>query len=326
MSYPRGDLVNSHTPKHKTSVKYKDLDHAIRLCREVGPGCCVAKTDFKSAFRNLPIRPQDRKWLVMKAQHPRTMKTFYFVDKCLPFGASISCSHFQRVSNAIEAIFRHKAKAKANNYLDDFLLVALLKWLCNYHLDIFLDICTKINFPVAPEKTECSTQIIVFLGMLLDTIRTMYKALMVLAYYGLFRVGELTKRDHPIKVTDLHVGRKKRKMQIILRTSKTHGLGDNLQKVKIESFEQKLSLKESGKELKIPDIDMRDKRYSPYNLVQNYVDIRDGYTNFNEPFFIFRDNKPVSPVHVREVLRKALKAAGLRPELYGTQFSYRSCH
>ena len=36
LSHPQGDSVNSNTPKHKTSVKYKDLDHAIHLCREVG--------------------------------------------------------------------------------------------------------------------------------------------------------------------------------------------------------------------------------------------------------------------------------------------------
>ena len=95
LSHPRGDSVNSNMPKKMTSVKYKDLDNAIRLCREVGIGCYIAKTDFKSALRVLPIKPEDRCWLVMKAQHPISKRFFYFVDKCLPFGASISCSHFQ---------------------------------------------------------------------------------------------------------------------------------------------------------------------------------------------------------------------------------------
>ena len=55
LSYPNDDSVNSNTPKSKCSVKYKDLDNAIRLCLEVGRGCYTVKLDMKSAFRNLPI-------------------------------------------------------------------------------------------------------------------------------------------------------------------------------------------------------------------------------------------------------------------------------
>ena len=65
---------------------------------------------MKSVFRNLPIKPEDRKWLVMKAVDPADGVTYYFMDKCLPFGASISCTHFQRVSNAIAHIFNWRTK------------------------------------------------------------------------------------------------------------------------------------------------------------------------------------------------------------------------
>lgn len=42
------------------------------------------------AFRNVPIRVQDFRWLIMKAEHPVTGEIFYFVDKALPFGSSRS--------------------------------------------------------------------------------------------------------------------------------------------------------------------------------------------------------------------------------------------
>lgn len=125
---------------------------------------------MKSTFRNLPIRPVDRKWLVMKVMNPQDGKTYYFVDKCLPFGASISCSHFQRVSDSIQHIFKFRSKSDANNYLDDFLFVALLKAICDGHIQTFIELCQEINFPIAMEKTEWGTQIIIFLGMLLNTI------------------------------------------------------------------------------------------------------------------------------------------------------------
>ena len=96
LSYPRGsDSVNSLTPQELCTVHYKDLDFAVRMCMQEGPGCYVTKSDMSSAFRNPPIRPQDWCWLTLMARHPETNVPFYFVDKCLPFGSSISCSHFQ---------------------------------------------------------------------------------------------------------------------------------------------------------------------------------------------------------------------------------------
>ena len=79
---------------------------------------------MKAAFRNLPIRPQDWKWLVMKAKHPTTGKTYYFYGKCVPFGLAISCCHFQKVSDAIEVILKFRSGHESNNYLDDFLFIA----------------------------------------------------------------------------------------------------------------------------------------------------------------------------------------------------------
>ena len=62
--------INHYTPKEQCLVKYRDFDQAVRLCTNAGRGAYMAKSDMKSAFRHLPIRPIDRKWLVMKANNP----------------------------------------------------------------------------------------------------------------------------------------------------------------------------------------------------------------------------------------------------------------
>ena len=125
---------------------------------------------MKSAFRNLGIKPEDWKYLVMKAVSPIDGKTYYFVDKCLPFGASISCSHFQRFSNAVKHIVQWKAKKSLVNYLDDYLFAALRKLLCNIQVKIFLEVCSEISFPVSLEKTFWASTKLPFLGLLIDTI------------------------------------------------------------------------------------------------------------------------------------------------------------
>ena len=95
---------------------------------------------------------------------------YFFTDKNFSFGVSISCSHFQRFSNAVAAIFRYKTGKKSNNYLDDFLFTVLLSQACDNLVRKFLDICGHINFPIFIAKTCWSTQVIVFIGMLFNTV------------------------------------------------------------------------------------------------------------------------------------------------------------
>ena len=54
------------------------------------------------------------------------------------------------------------------NYLDDFLLIALTKFFCDWLINEFLHLCKLLGVPVALEKTEWGMSIITFLGILLD--------------------------------------------------------------------------------------------------------------------------------------------------------------
>ena len=54
----------------------------------------IGKSDMRSAFRNLGMKKSQFSLLVMKAKSPLDGKIYFFIDKCLPFGASISCAHF----------------------------------------------------------------------------------------------------------------------------------------------------------------------------------------------------------------------------------------
>ena len=174
LSYPRdqekGVSINSSTPREMCTVKYKEFDQAVRLCIQEGRNCYMGKSDMTSAFRHLAMNKKFWKYLVMKAQNPTNNKWYYFVDKCMPFGASISCSHFQRFSNAISHIVQHYTKKENINYLDDFFFVHLLRLMCNHQIDKFLQVCKKINFPVSMEKTFWGTTKLSFLGLLIDTI------------------------------------------------------------------------------------------------------------------------------------------------------------
>ena len=172
LSYPKnGESVNSGIPHEKCTVKYPDFEEVVKLCLHEGVGCSIGKSDMSSAFRHVPMAKDQWYLLVMKACHPTTGETMYFVDKCLPFGSSISCAIFQAVSDAIAWIAEYKTKKKNVNYLDDYLFAAALKAACDRQIQVFLDICEEINFPVALEKTFWGEEMMTFLGMLLDSKR-----------------------------------------------------------------------------------------------------------------------------------------------------------
>ena len=156
LSYPRGiqDSVNTNTPKEECTIKYPDFSEAIKLCLIKGKGCKISRSDVKSAFRVLGIKREHWKYLVMKAVNPADGKTYYFFDKAVPFGSSISCCHFQRVSNSIAHIVSYRIKKPLVNYLDDFLTCHLIKLLCNRQLQEFIKLCGEIGMPINLEKTH----------------------------------------------------------------------------------------------------------------------------------------------------------------------------
>ena len=106
----------------------------------------------------------------MKALDPLSRKWKFFIDKCLPFGAAISCALFQAFSDAVAHIVSARTEKKLVNYLDDYFFVTLFKTLCDGQIQEFLQVCSMINFPVSLDKTFWGATEIVFLGLLINTI------------------------------------------------------------------------------------------------------------------------------------------------------------
>ena len=174
--------LNKHTPRSKCSIKYHDLDFAVHAMLRLASlpdldrkakfnGLVYSrKTDIKSALRLVPLLQSCWKWLIFKARDPNSKEWKFFVDKCLPFGASISCVIFQHISDALKHVieFRVSAQGDIANYLDDFLFIALMFLCCNFIISQFLLLYQEVGIPIVEEKTVWGTLRIVFLGVLLD--------------------------------------------------------------------------------------------------------------------------------------------------------------
>ena len=109
-------------------------------------------------------------------------------------------------------------------------------------------------------------------------------------------MSEVASGAHPILTKDVFVGGNKRKMQFVLCSSKTHGLGSQPQIVKFW--------------LQHPQ--------RPFELLRNYAQIRGEYNGDRDPFYVFSDGSPVKPRHVHTCLKQIVREAGFDLKHYGT--------
>jgi len=67
LSYPKSGStsINCSIPKEDYSLQYVRIDDAIQGIKEFSVGCFFAKTDIESAFRFVPVLPEDYELLGM---------------------------------------------------------------------------------------------------------------------------------------------------------------------------------------------------------------------------------------------------------------------
>lgn len=165
LSHPKGSSINDHIDPNLATVKYASFDDAVATLLKYGPGCFFAKTDIHNAFRLIPIHPSDHELLGFSFQGK------YYYDTCLPMGSSSSCSIFEAFSTSLQWIATNKLKIPhIVHILDDFLFFGHDFKACQGHLDQFLNLCKVMGVPIKQEKTESARQVIVFMGLELDSI------------------------------------------------------------------------------------------------------------------------------------------------------------
>ena len=168
LSYPRCNdtSVNAGIPYEYCKVQYPDFTTAVKMCMQLDSDTIfVRKSDMSMAFRHVPLRVKDFELLILKASHSITNKMYWFVEKCLPFGSSISCVIFQAVSDSIAHTVEYQMNKPNLNYLEDYLFCEVMKVLCDEQVNHFLWGCDQIKFPVSLEKTYWGTQLLVFSGI-----------------------------------------------------------------------------------------------------------------------------------------------------------------
>ncbi|XP_052214344.1 uncharacterized protein LOC127833226 [Dreissena polymorpha] len=165
LSYPAGRSLNDYIDPAKCTVQYTSFDTAVHMIQDLGFKCEMFKMDIKSAFRLLPVEPNDFDQLGF------VFNNCYYFDKCLPFGCSISCNLFNRFADLLTHIIQRKAGSTyLIHYLDDFLGGGKRNsGECRHLMEIFSGCMQKLGVPIAAEKTEGPVTVLTFLGLELDS-------------------------------------------------------------------------------------------------------------------------------------------------------------
>ena len=164
LSSPEGRSVNDGIRPELCSLSYVSVDDAARMATRAGQGALLAKVDIKSAYRLVPVHPEDRLLLGM------AWDGAVFVDTVLPFGLRSAPKIFTALADALEWMIRRQGVQTVLHYLDDFLIVGQPNAdQCAVDLQRLLEVFASLRVPVVMEKLEGPTTRLVFLGIELDT-------------------------------------------------------------------------------------------------------------------------------------------------------------
>ena len=118
LSYPRGRSVNDGIYSDLTSLSYISVDNVAELVQQLGKGSLFAKVDIESAYRLVPVHPQDR---ILQAME---WKGNVYMDPMLPFGLCSALINFNAVADGLNWCLQQAGDRFSLHYLDDYIIVA----------------------------------------------------------------------------------------------------------------------------------------------------------------------------------------------------------
>lgn len=165
LSFPKGFSINDAIDPKLCSLTYTTVDEVAHAAMLAGRGSLMAKIDIKSAYRLVPVHPEDRIYLGMK------WNGSFYVDGMLPFGLRSAPKIFTAIADALEWYIAQEGVVNIFHYLDDFLVLGPPgSDDCFRYLSILERVCARLGVPLAPEKKDGPTSVIVFLGIVIDTL------------------------------------------------------------------------------------------------------------------------------------------------------------
>jgi len=159
--------VNSTIMAETASVQYisfQEICERLHSLPTDGNGRAFI-LDIKSAFRNLPIAPQDL--------HKQTFywKGFYYVDLRLAFGVSTGPALWSIAAELLLFVVKKRCRCQFLVLIDDNLGTGNTEEEAEEGFEVFLSTAEELGVPVAENKSVRPTTAVVYVGFFWDSIR-----------------------------------------------------------------------------------------------------------------------------------------------------------
>lgn len=165
LSTPSGKSVNDGISSNLSTLKYASVDDAVAMIQALGRGTKLVKIDLKDAYRLVPVHPDDYPLLGVCWDGDT------YLDRALPFGLRSAPKIFSAVADFLAWVLHCHGIAHQLHYLDDFLFLgAPYTDEAARALEIVSRVFRTVGVPIAVHKTEGPDTVLVFLGIMIDTL------------------------------------------------------------------------------------------------------------------------------------------------------------
>ena len=166
LSFPPERSVNDGIDPALCSLSYVSVDTVAAAAAAFGPGALMAKVDIESAYRLIPVHPDDHCLLGVEWED----RVYY--DTKLPFGLRSAPKIFNAVADGLEWCIRQRGVQCIFHYLDDYIVLGPPgSSRCEHDLNVLREVCRELGVPLALHKCEGPATRLTFLGIEIDTAR-----------------------------------------------------------------------------------------------------------------------------------------------------------
>ncbi len=154
LSHPEGLSVNDGIESDLCSLQYTSVDAAVtRVLANRQQEVMLAKFDIESAYRTVPVHPEDRHLLGM------VWKGCLYIDTVLPFGLRLAPKIFNALADALQWMLEGEG-LDTLHYLDDFLVIGERGRPASRSIQLALNGCSQegLSYSIASCSDEATPQ------------------------------------------------------------------------------------------------------------------------------------------------------------------------
>lgn len=169
LSFPRDNptlkSVNSEINSDDFPCEWGSFAQCYFLVAKAPAGTQVAVFDVDSAYRNIPVHPEDQPHFCI------SWKGDIYIDHCVAFGSASSAGLFGRVADCFVAIIKYYGAQQVLKWVDDIIFFrypcnSMAPYLYSYDASLVFNIAKTLGLPWALPKFHDFSHSFTYLGFL----------------------------------------------------------------------------------------------------------------------------------------------------------------